>query len=139
MTDKNTNPVSKIQMWIGHVLTGLIVIFLAMDSIVKFINPAPVVEASAKFGLPPGEAFTLGIILLTYTVIYAIPLTSILGAILLTGYLGGAAATQLRVNEPLFSILFPVLMGIAIWAGLYLRDARLRSLIPIRTTLRSES
>ncbi len=127
------NRASKIQSRVGGVLSVLMVLFLAMDAIVKFVNPPPVIEASKHLGLPAGEAFILGVILLLCTALYAVPPTSVLGAILLTGYLGGAVATQLRVNEPLFNMIFPVLMGVALWGGLYLRDARLRNLIPLRS------
>src|SRR6267142_1825411 len=125
---------SRKRVWIGRVLSGLVVLFLIPDGIIKFIKPAPVVDAFAHLGLPLGISFTLGILLLLSTVLYAIPRTSVLGAILLTGYLGGAVATHLRVGDPLFShILFPVYLGILLWLGLYLREERLRALIPLRS------
>src|SRR5258707_2837172 len=99
---------SKKRVWVGRVLSGLVVLFLIPDGIIKFIKPAPVVEAFAHLGWPLSTSVTLGIILLLCTVLYAIPRTSVLGAILLTGYLGGAVATHLRIGDPLFShILFP--------------------------------
>jgi hypothetical protein len=110
------------------------VLFLIPDGIIKFIRPAPVVEAFAHLGLPLTLANGLGILLLLCTVIYVFPRTSILGAILLTGYLGGAVATHLRAGDPLFShILFPTYLGVLLWLGLYLRDSRLRALIPLRS------
>ncbi len=110
------------------------VFFLIPDAIIKFIKPAPVVDAFAHLGLPLSSSVTLGILLLTCTVLYAIPRTSVLGAILLTAYLGGAVATHLRVGDPLFShILFPTYLGILLWLGLYLREERLRALIPLRS------
>jgi hypothetical protein len=98
------------------------------------MKPAPVVEAFAHLGLPLSISVTLGIILLLSTVLYAIPATSVLGAVLLTGYLGGAVATHLRVGDPLFShVLVPTYLGIVLWLGLYLREERLRALIPLRS------
>ena len=121
-------------VWVGRVLSGLVVLFLVPDGIIKFIKPAPVVETSAHLGLPLSLASTLGILLLVCTAIYVFPRTSVLGAILLTGYLGGAVATHLRVGDPLFShILFPTYLGVLLWLGLYLRDDRLRALIPLRS------
>ena len=97
------------------------------------MKPAPVVEGTVQLGYPESVLLGLGIVLLTCTVLYMIPRTAILGAILLTGYLGGAIATHVRVGSPLFShTLFPVYVALLIWGGLYLRDDRLRSLIPLR-------
>jgi len=125
---------SRKSIWVGRILSGLVVLFLIPDGIIKFIKPAPVVETSAQLGLPLSLANTLGILLLICTAIYAFPRTSVLGAILLTGYLGGAVATHLRVGDPLFShVLFPTYLGVLLWLGLYLRDDRLRALIPLRS------
>jgi Ca2+/Na+ antiporter len=125
---------SKTSVWVGRILSGLVVLFLVSDGIIKFIKPAPVIETSAHLGLPLSLANTLGILLLICTAIYVFPRTSVLGAILLTGYLGGAVATHLRVGDPLFShILFPTYLGVLLWLGLYLRDSRLRALIPLRS------
>ena len=133
-SDSGAAAVSKKALWAGRILSGLVVLFLIPDSIIKFIKPAPVVDASAHLGLPLSISVTLGIILLLSTVLYAIPATSVLGAILLTGYLGGAVATHLRVGDPLFShVLFPTYLGIVLWLGLYLREERLRALIPLRS------
>jgi hypothetical protein len=93
---------------------------------------APVLEASARLGLPANLIVGIGSLLLACVVVYAIPGTSILGAILLTGYLGGAVATQVRVSDPLFETLFPVIFGVLIWVGIFLRDDRLGTLIPLR-------
>jgi hypothetical protein len=129
-----TVPASKKMLWTGRIISAVVVLFLLFDSVIKFIKPTPVVEASAHLGLPDSLAFVLGIILLACTAIYAIPRTSILGAILLTGYLGGAVATHLRIGDPLFShVLFPVYMGVLLWGGLFLREDRLRALIPLRS------
>jgi len=133
-SDSQTVPVGKKGLWAGRILSGLVVLFLIPDGIIKFIKPAPVVDAFTHLGLPLSISVTLGIILLLSTVLYAIPATSVLGAILLTGYLGGAVATHLRVGDPLFShVLFPTYLGIALWLGLYLREDRLRALIPLRS------
>lgn len=91
--------------------------------------PAPVVEAFQHLGIPPGLAVPLGIVELVCIAIYVFPRTSVLGAVLLTGYLGGAVASHLRVGDPVFSTVFPVLIGVLLWGGLYLRDPRLRILI----------
>jgi len=129
-----TVPASKKMLWTGRIISAVVVLFLLFDSVIKFINPAPVVEASAHLGLPDSLAIVLGIVLLACTAVYAIPRTSILGAILLTGYLGGAVATHLRIGDPLFShVLFPVYMGVLLWGGLFLREDRLRALIPLRS------
>jgi len=125
---------SKNSVWAGRILSGLAVLFLIADGIIKFIKPAPVVETSAHLGLPLSLANTLGILLIICTALYVFPRTSVLGAILLTGYLGGAVATHLRVGDPLFShILFPTYLGALLWLGLCLRDERLRVLIPLRS------
>lgn len=125
---------SKKGLWVGRVLSGLVVLFLIPDGVIKFIKPAPVIETSAHLGLPLSLANTLGILLLICTALYVFPRTSVLGAILLTGYLGGAVSTHLRVGDPLFShILFPTYLGVLLWLGLYLRDERLRVLIPLRS------
>jgi hypothetical protein len=99
----------------------------------KFFKPAPVTEAFAQVGWPAGLAVNLGVVLLCCTILYVIPRTAVLGAILLTGYLGGAVATHLRVGDPLFShVLFPTYLGVMLWGALFLRDERLRALIPLR-------
>jgi hypothetical protein len=130
----NASAVSTSQkaLWAGRVLTILAVLFLLFDSVGHLIVPAPVAEAFAKLGFPLRLSQGLGIIELVCIVIYVIPRTSILGAILLTGYLGGATAVQVRIHNPLFETLFPVIFGVLIWAGVYLRDDHLRALIPMR-------
>ena len=133
-SDSGAVAVSKKGLWAGRILSGLVVLFLIPDAIIKFIKPALVVDAFAHLGLPLSSSVTLGILLLTCTVLCAIPRTSVLGAILLTAYLGGAVATHLRVGDPLFShILFPTYLGVVLWLGLYLREERLRALIPLRS------
>ena len=131
-----TAPVLEKTPWAGRILSGVPVLFLLFDGIIKLVRPtpAPVVEALNKLGYPPTLAVNLGILLLVCVVLYVIPRTAVLGAILLTGYLGGAVATHLRVGDPLFShVLFPVYMGLLVWGGVYFRDERLRFLIPFRS------
>jgi hypothetical protein len=132
-SDTQTAPVSKKMLWAGRVMSGLPALFLLLDGIMKLVKPAPVVEATVRLGYPESVILGLGIVLLACTVLYLIPRTSILGAILLTGYLGGAVATHVRVGEGLFPVLFPVIMGVLVWGGQWLRDERLRALIPLRT------
>ena len=132
-TSQVTSP-TKGSIWTGRVISALIVLFLLFDSVLKFMKPAPVVETFAHLGLSISLANPLGIILIVCALLYAIPQTSILGAILLSGYLGGAVCTHLRVGDPLFShILFPTYMGALLWLAIYLRDVRLRALIPFRS------
>jgi hypothetical protein len=114
-------------------MSALPVLFLLVDGAMKLIKPAPVVEGTLQLGYPESVIVGLGIVLLACVALYAIPQTSILGAILLTGYLGGAVATHVRVGNPLFShILFPIYVATLVWGGIYLRDPRLRALIPLR-------
>jgi len=125
---------SKGMIWSGRILSGLVAVFLVMDAVMKILKLAPVVQSCDQLGLPVGLMPAVGTILLTCVILYVIPTTSMLGAILLTGYLGGAVLTNLRVGNPLAThVLFPVYMGIVLWLGLYLRDARLRALVPLRS------
>jgi hypothetical protein len=118
--------ISKSRLWTGRILSGLAILFLTFDSVIKLMNIQPVVDGMKQLGYPVDLAIPLGVVLLTSTILYAIPKTSFIGAILLTGYLGGAVATHARVQDPLFThTLFPVYFGVMIWAGLYLRDRRL--------------
>jgi hypothetical protein len=135
-SDTQTVPVSKTALWVGRIMSALVILFLAFDIVIKFVKPAPppVVEALAHVGWSLNLVPVLGTILLVSTVLYVIPNTSVLGAILLTGYLGGAVATHFRVGDPLFShVLFPTYLGVLLWGGLYLREPRLRALLPFRT------
>src|SRR5581483_11518875 len=119
----------------GRILSGVVIAILIFDSVLHLLKPAVVVDAFARLGWPIGMAVTLGIIELVCLAFYAYPRTSMLGAILLTGYLGGAVATHLRVGSSLFGeTLFPVYVGVLMWCGLYLREARLGALIPISNT-----
>jgi hypothetical protein len=124
---------SRKMIWTGRILAGLATVFLLFDAVIHVLRPAPVVEAFARLHLPLNLAVELGIIELVCIALYVIPQTAILGAVLLTGYLGGAVAIQMTTSNSLFGeILFPVYVGIMLWAGIYLRDARLRSMFPWR-------
>jgi len=118
----------------GWILSALAVLFLTFDSLGKLLELAPVVAGTARLGYPTSIVFSLGAILFLCVVAYAIPSTSVLGAVLLTGYLGGAIASQARVGNPLLShTLFPVYVAALVWGGLFLRDSRLRALLPWRS------
>ena len=124
---------SNAMLWAGRSLSGLTVLFMFFDGISKLAMEHHVVEATTKIGYPVEVIRPLGIVLLVCTILYAIPRTAIFGAILMTGYLGGAVASKVRIEDPIFSsVLFGVYFGILAWGGLYLRDERLRTLIPLR-------
>ena len=121
------------KLWTGRILTTLGVLFMAFDVAIKFTHMAVVADSMKQLGYSPDLAPTIGTIGLVCLVLYLVPRTSILGAILLTGYFGGAIASQLRVGNPLFSnVLFPIYIALLFWGGLYLRDSRVRALIPVR-------
>ncbi len=120
------SPVSKKLVWTGRVLTGLVVAFLAFDGAMKLIPIEPVLEALRRLGYPVEIARHLGVVLVACTALYAVPRTRMLGALLSTAYLGGATATHVRVGDPFW---FPIVMGVLLWAGLYLREPRLRALL----------
>lgn len=119
--------------WPSRIMTALPALFLLMDGVMKLIKPAPVVTATLQLGYPERVISGLGILLLACVVLYVIPRTALLGAILLTGYLGGAVASHVRIGSPLFShVLFPVYLAVLLWGGLWLREDRLRELFPLR-------
>ena len=127
-------PVSKKALLTGRILSGLAILFLVFDGVTKVLKVPQVMQASAQLQFPDWTIPVIGAILLICTLVYAIPQTSVLGAVLLTGYLGGAVATQLRVGNPLFAeTLFPIYFSVLLWAGLLLREKRLRALIPLRS------
>jgi hypothetical protein len=129
-SDTQTAAVSRSSLWAGRVISALVVLFLLFDAIIKLMRVPAALEGTARLGFSETVVFPLGMVLLACVALYAIPRTSILGAILLTGYLGGAVASNVRVGNPLFGyILFPVYVGVLLWLGLYLRDVRLRILI----------
>jgi hypothetical protein len=126
-------PVSSKALWAGRILSALVVLFLLFDGVIKLPPLAPVTESLAQLGYPVSLARGLGVLTLVCAVLYAIPRTSVLGAILLTGLLGGAIATHLRVGSPIFThLLFGGYLGVLAWGGLFLRDERVRNLIPLR-------
>lgn len=123
---------SKGILWTGRILSILAILFLLFDAYGKFAKPPQVTEAFVRLGLPISTSISIGVLLLVSTVIYAIPRTSVLGAVLLTGFLGGAVAIQMRAGSPTFETVFPVIFGVVIWAGVYLRDCGLRRVFPVR-------
>lgn len=122
---------SSRQLWAGRVVTGLTTLFMLFDGVTKILKSAPVLEASAQMGYPVGSLTGIGLALLACTLIYIIPRTAIFGAILLTGYLGGAVASQVRVGSGWFELVFPVLFAVLVWGGLWLRDQRLRRILAL--------
>ncbi len=119
-------------VWVSRVLSALVVLFLLADAIMKILRLAPVLASMQPLGLDPALALPLGVLLLLCTVLYAMPATAALGAVLLTGYLGGAAAIHVRVGNPLFThALFSVYLGVALWLALWLRMPALRALLPL--------
>lgn len=129
-TDMQTS-VSTGRLWSGRIISWLPAIFLLIDGVWKLFKPALVVEATVKLGYSENVIVPLGIVLTLCTILYMIRRTAVLGAILLTGYLGGAVATHVRAGEGLFPISFPIVLGVLLWGGLYLRDHRLAKLIPL--------
>lgn len=118
-------------LWTARVVSAFVALFLFVDGLARVARFTPYLEGTVKFGYPAHLASWIGLTLIVCTLLYVIPRTALLGAVLITGYLGGAAATHVRVEDP--SFLFPVAMGVLAWLGLYLRDARLRALLPVRT------
>lgn len=118
--------------WTGRVLSAIAALFMTMDAVSHLIQPAPVVDAFARLGVPQHLSIPIGVLALVCTALYVIPRTSVLGGLLLTAYLGGATATQVRAGSPAFEVIFPALVGILVWSGLLLRDPRLRSLVSLR-------
>ena len=125
-------PVSKGRLWTGRITSGLVVLFLLFDSITKVMKVRAVIEASAQLGYPVNAIVTIGIILLVCTVFYIIPQTAVLGTILLTGYLGGAVAANLRIGSAMFNTFFPIVFAALAWVGIFLREPRLGTVIPLR-------
>ena len=125
--------VSSKSIWAGRTISGLAVLFLLFDSVLKVMELAPAVEGTAQLGYPESAVLGIGILELVCVVAYVIPRTSVLGAILLTGFLGGAIATHVRIGSPFFThTFFPVYVAALVWGGLFLREDRLRALLPLR-------
>ena len=124
--------ISHMRLTAGYVLSGLSSLFLLFDGIMKLFKPAVVINGTVELGYNEAVIAPLGIVLTAITVLYIVPRSAVLGAVLLTGYLGGAVATHVRVGNGAFEVLFPVIVGALTWGGLYLRDARVAALLPIR-------
>ena len=123
--------ISGTRLWTSRVLSGLATAFLVMDGAMKLAKPAFVVQATVQLGYPESTIVGIGITLLVCTLLYVIPRTAVLGAVLLTGYLGGAVATNVRAATSLFNTVFPILFAVLLWGGLWLRDRRVRNLFSI--------
>jgi Na+/phosphate symporter len=123
---------SKGTLWTGRVLSGLMALFFVLDGVGHLMKPAPVVEAFSRLGYPLSASVWIGLLALICTAIYVTPRTSVLGAILLTGYMGGAVSTHVRAGSSPFETILPVILGALVWAGIFVRDAQLRQLIPLR-------
>ena len=124
---------SKASLWAGRIIGALAILFLIFDGVVKVMQLPQAMEPTVKFGYAANLVLVIGLLELTCLVVYIIPRTSVFGAILLTGYLGGAIATQVRAGSEPFSIFFPIIIGALIWGGLFLRDSQLRALVPLRS------
>ena len=130
----DTTAPSRSRLLTGRILTILATLFLLFDGVMKLFQPLPVTKAMTQLGFPSHLFVPIGVILLICTALYALPATSVLGSMLLTGYLGGAVVSQMRIGASLFgSTLFPIYFAVLLWAGIYLREPRLRPLIPVRT------
>jgi hypothetical protein len=126
-------PRSKARLWTGRIMSGLVVVFLLFDSFTKLVKAEQVMKASAELGFPASAIVPIGLVLLACIVVYLIPRTAVLGALLLTGYLGGAVEANVHAGNPLFShTLFPIYFAVFVWGGLYLRDGRVRALLAPR-------
>ena len=125
------------RLWAGRILSALPTLFLLVDGGMKLFKPPVVVQSTLELGYPESAIVGIGVVLLIATILYVIPRTAVLGTILLTGYLGGAVATHVRVSGPVFNIVFPVIFGCMLWGGLWLRDNNLRRLIPVNDNTQS--
>jgi DoxX-like family len=130
-SDTQTASVSKKRLWAGRIISALPVLLMVFGGVFGVLKPAVAMPGFVHYGYPERVFLPICILELACAVVYAIPRTSVLGAILLTGYLGGATATHVRVGDPQF--FMPVVLGVLVWGGLYLRDDRLRALIPLRS------
>jgi hypothetical protein len=131
--DRQAGAVSRSALWSARILSALVTLFLLFDAVAHIAKPAPVADAFARLGYPLSASLGIGILELFCVVVYVIPRTEILGAVLLTGVLGGAIATHLRAGSPPFeAYIFPFVVGVFVWGGIWLRDVRLRALYPLR-------
>ena len=124
---------SKAQLITGRILSGLAILMFLMDGIMKIVRPEQMYQASTQLGYPESQYVGIGILLLACTLLYIIPRTAVFGAIMLTAYLGGAVASQVRIESPAFSLAFPVIVAAIMWLGVYLREPRLHNVLPIRS------
>src|SRR5215469_10153522 len=118
------------QIWAGRIMSGLAALFLLWDGVMKLLKPAVVVKATRDLGYPESDIVGIGVVLLTCTLVYLFPRSSILGAILLSGYLGGAIASQVRAQASWFNVVFAFVFACLVWGGLWLRDVRVRNFLP---------
>jgi hypothetical protein len=128
-TPYENSTISGKQLWTGRILTGIAAAFFLFDAGMKLVKPVAVVKATVELGYPESTIVGIGVVLLLCTVLYLIPRTAVFGAVLLTGYLGGAVASNVRAGTPTFNIVFPVIFACILWGALYLRDRRVRSLL----------
>jgi len=133
-TDQQTRALSNKQLWTGRVVSGLAMLFLLFDSVIKVLRLPPAIEGTVQLGYPESVVLGIGLVQMVCLVAYAVPRTAIIGAVLMTGYLGGAIATHVRLGNPLFShVLFPIYVAALVWGGLFLRDGRLRAIVALRS------
>jgi hypothetical protein len=124
-------PASRKMLWAGRIISAIPVLLMVFSAVMKLIKAAPVVQGMPRYGYPESQIVIIGMLELFSCIIYLIPSTAVLGAILMTGYLGGATATNVRVGDP--SYIMTVLLGVFVWGGLFFRDARVRALVPFRS------
>ena len=130
-----TNHISKSRLWTGRIMSGLVIFFMIFDAIFKFFVTEEAVAGTTELGWSVHHLVPLGVIALIATILYAIPATTVMGAVLLTAYFGGAIATHFRIDNPLFShTLFPVYLAILMWGGAWLRNPSLRAIFPMRSS-----
>jgi hypothetical protein len=127
---EGTAPISKKMIWTGRVVSAIPILLMLFSAAMKFAKPVPVVQGMVRFGYPESQLFLLGVLESLSCVVYLIPRTAVLGAILMTGYLGGATASNVRIGDP--SYIMTVFLGVCVWGGLFFRDERVRALIPFR-------
>jgi hypothetical protein len=130
-SDQSSGPLSKGALWTGRIISGVVALLLLMAGVMDLIQPPSVMEGMVKYGYPVGSVMGIGLALLAGVVLYVVPRTSVLGAIVLTGYLGGAVATHVRAGDPAWRVLIPLIFGLLTWGGLHLRDERLRTHLPL--------
>ena len=129
---KQESTTLKVKRWTGHILSGLCILFLLFDSITKVIKATPSVQGTIQLGLPESIVQPLGLIVLAFTILYAIPRTAIFGAILLTAHLGAAVGIFIQHFQGSLAFLFPLIFCVLLWAGLFLKDERLQSIVPLK-------